>query len=99
MALYLVVHTPRPEQEEANHPPTRLEDLARDHGSTDADPRWIRTWSPDLHDGRIFSTWEAANAEEIMKVVEAYGFLNHMDAKPLRVQEWGPEDVLSATSD
>jgi hypothetical protein len=28
-----------------------------------------------------------------------YGFLDHMEAKPMRVQEWGPEDVLREYDD
>lgn len=96
MALYLVVHTPAEEDEGAARGPSRLLDLARKHGPDDARPRWIRTWSPDLHDERIFSLWEAQDAESILLVLTAFGFLDHMAAKPLRVQEWGPEDILRA---
>ena len=96
MAQYLVVHTPKTESDEdAIGPPTRLSELARVHGNEFSQPRWIRTWSPDLHDERIFSLWEAASAEEIRKVIDAFGFLDHMDAHPVNVREWGPADVLT----
>ncbi len=77
------------------HPPSRMVELAREHGCVEARTRWLRTWSPDLHDERIFSLWEAANAAEIRATMERYGFLNEMDAHPVAVQEWGPEDVLA----
>lgn len=98
MALYLVVHTPKEDDPDGTVPPTRLTDLARKHGRADAQPRWIRAWSPDLHDERIFSMWEAANAEEIMGAIQEFGFLDTMDAHPVNVREWGPEDVLTAES-
>ncbi len=93
MALYLVVHTPR--SDEIPLAATRLKDLATEHGGNDAKPRWVRTWSPDLHDERIFSMWEAANAEEILAVIARFSFLDHMDAHPVQVQEWGPVEVLA----
>ena len=96
MALYLVVHTPAGDDEGAARGPSRLLDLAREHGTEGAQPRWVRTWSPDLHDERIFSLWEALDAESILQILTAFGFLDHMAAKPLRVQEWGPEDILRA---
>ena len=95
MPLYLVVHTPRPEEESAVHPPSRMVELAREHGREDARPRWLRTWSPDLHDDRIFSLWEATSAADIRATMERFGFLSEMDAHPVAVQEWGPEDVLA----
>ena len=94
MPLYLVVHTPRPDQEETAHAPSKMVELARAHGNDDSRPRWIRTWSPDLHDDRIFSMWEATAAEDISATMERYGFLSEMDAHPVCVQEWGPSDVL-----
>ena len=96
MALYLVVHTPVDLDSAEIRPPTRMADLAREAGAEGASPRWLKTWSPDLHDDRIFSLWEAENAAEIGKVLDRYGFLNHMSAQPLRVREWGPDDVLAA---
>ncbi len=100
MAQYLVVHTPKTESDDnAVRPPTRLSELAREHGTETSLPRWIRTWSPDLHDERIFSLWEATSAEEIRKVIEAFGFLDDMDAHPVNVREWGPADVLTGEPD
>src|SRR5690349_5882446 len=95
MALYLVVHTPRPEEEETVHPPSRLVDLARVHGQKGVLPRWLKTWSPDLHDERIFSLWEAQAADDISAAMARFGFLSEMDAHPVHVAEWGPEDVLA----
>jgi len=95
MPIYLVVHTPRQGEEETVQAPSRMVELAREHGREDSRPRWIRTWSPDLHDDRLFSLWEATAAEDISATMERYGFLSDMDAHPVCVQEWGPEDVLS----
>jgi hypothetical protein len=95
MALYLVIHTPVEDGAERALAPSRLADLARDSGEG-ASPRWLKTWSPDLHDDRIFSLWEARDAREITAALEQYGFLNDRIAQPLRVHEWGPADVLSA---
>ncbi|MGI9253669.1 MAG: hypothetical protein ACR2J8_07975, partial [Thermomicrobiales bacterium] len=58
--------------------------------------KWLRTWSPDLHDDRIVSMWEAESAAHIEAALERYHFLDDMDATPIRVREWGPEDVLAA---
>ncbi len=99
MATYLVVHTPRQEDGDEVRPPSRLRDLAELHGGERAKPRWIRAWSPDLHDERIFSLWEAVNADEILKTIAAYGFLDTMDAHPVNVREWGPSDVLAVDSE
>jgi hypothetical protein len=96
VALYLVVHTPVDVDTTQVLPPTRMLDLAREAGAPGATPRWLRVWSPDLHDDRIFSLWEAEDAAEIGRVLDRYGFLNHMSAQPLRVREWGPEDVIAA---
>lgn len=62
-------------------------------------PRWIKTWTPDLNDDRLFSLWEALNAAEILEALEAFGFLDDMTAQALNVREWGPEDVLAAEGD
>lgn len=98
MALYLIVHNPDPALEDAARPPSRLAELARDAVDETASPRWLRAWSPDVLDDRIFSLWEAENAEEIRGAMERYGFLDHMRAEPFRVREWGPADVLAAES-
>lgn len=95
MALYLVVHSPREADDEHNvQPPTRLSDLATRSIDGTLQARWIKTWSPDLHDDRIFTLWDAPSATEIQQVLEEYGFLNDLDAKPMRVREWGPQDVV-----
>ena len=96
MAHYLVVHTPSEREVEPVRPPTRLRELAEASTTTGRSPRWLRAWSPDLHDDRIFSLWDAENAEEVLSALAEFGFLDDMDAIPLRVREWGPEDVLAA---
>lgn len=100
MATYLVVHTPKTTEEiDAEtevRPPSRLADLARNHGVDSSDPRWLKTWSPDLHDERLFSMWDATDAQQILVAIETYGFLDDMTPHPVRVQEWGPSDVLSS---
>lgn len=95
MATYLVIHTPKSEDAEDTKPPTRLTDLAWQHGHEQARPRWLRAWSPDLHDDRIFSLWEAASADDILKTIARFGFLDTMEAHPVNVREWGPADVLN----
>ena len=99
MSQYLVIHTPKAGEGEGILPPTELSALAAQHGNRDSRPRWIKTWSPDLHDDRIFSLWEAVNAEEILTTIHTFGFLDHMDARPINVREWGPADVLAAEAD
>jgi len=94
LALYLVVHTPGDSNDKTVHPPSNLRDLAREHGAIDSRPRWIKTWSPDLHDDRIFSLWDAQDAETILGAMHSFGYLDHMESKALRVQEWGPDDIL-----
>ncbi len=94
MALYLVVHTPIDSDEDTVRPPSRLADLAAEHGAINSRPRWIKTWSPDLHDDRIFSLWDAQDAEAILYAMSSFGYLDHMESQPLRVQEWGPGDIL-----
>lgn len=96
MALYLVIHEPRESDIEAPRSPTRLLDLARASLDVGASPRWLKTWSPDLHDDRIVSLWEAENAAEIKAALARYGFLDDMEVTPLRVREWGPADVVAA---
>ncbi len=96
MALYLVVHTPNQDDPAATAPPTRLVELARAAGGVETSARWISTLTPDLQDERIFTLWEADDPEKILSVMERYGFLNHMAAQPIRVQQWGPSEVLAA---
>jgi hypothetical protein len=96
LAHYLVVHTPSEREVELVRPPTRLRELAEASTTTGRSPRWLRAWSPDLHDDRIFSLWDAENADEVLSALAEFGFLDDMDAIPLRVREWGPEDVLAA---
>lgn len=95
MALYLVVHDPNPDENEQVRPPTRLRELAEATRGEHASPRWIKAWSPDLHDDRIFTMWEARSAEEITGALEEFGFLDDFTAKPFQVREWGPDDVLT----
>ncbi len=96
MALYLVVHSPVDRDDTAVLPPTRMLDLAREVGGEGASPRWLKVWSPDLHDDRIFSLWDADDAASISATLDRYGFLSHMDAQAIRVEEWGPADVIAA---
>jgi hypothetical protein len=96
MALYLIVHSPKPESEGIVLPPTRLEALAEVSLDENRSPRWLKTWSPDLHDDRIFTLWEAESADAVRGALEEFGFLCELAAAPLRVREWGPEDVLAA---
>lgn len=96
MALFLVVHTSKEEDDVGIRPPTRMLDLAREAGAQDASPRWMSTLTPDLHDDRIFTLWDAESGDEILTALERYEFLNHMSAQPLRVQQWGPAEVIAA---
>lgn len=97
MPLYLVVHTPKTDvDEETVFPPTNLVDLARDHAGDDARTRWLKTLSPDLHDERHFSMWDARSADDICEVMERYHFMSEMDHHPIAVQEWDPQTVLDA---
>lgn len=96
MATYLVIHNPDPDRENEAGKPSDMVGMARFATAARANPRWIKTWSPDLHDERIFTLWEAENAAEIQAVLDRFGFLHEMTALPIRVQEWGPVDVLAA---
>jgi hypothetical protein len=96
LARYLVVHTPIEHEPESAWPPTRLRELAEASTTHGRSPRWLKTWSPDLHDDRIFTLWDAENAEQVRSALAEFGFLDDMEATPLRVREWGPEDVLVA---
>lgn len=99
MASYLVIHAPVQEDDGAPRRPSDLLGLARAATAPRASPRWIKTWSPDLHDDRLFTLWEAENAAEIEAVLERFGFLNDMTATPIRVREWGPVDVLASEAE
>jgi hypothetical protein len=96
MALYLVVHTPRSEAESDVRRPTRLRELAEASACPEASPRWLKAWSPDLHDDRIFTLWDAKSGNEIRAALDEYGFLDDMDATAMQVKEWGPDEVRSA---
>jgi hypothetical protein len=93
---YLAIHTPTEADDATVRKPTDMVGLAREAGGETASPRWLRTWSPDLHDDRIFTLWDARDAAEITATLQRFGFLDHMEVQALRVQEWGPADVLTA---
>jgi hypothetical protein len=95
LAHYLVIHTPSELEVESVRPPTRLRELAEASITNGPSPRWLKTWSPDLHDDRIFTLWDAESADEVRSALAEFGFLDDKDATPLRVREWGPEDVLA----
>ena len=102
MTTYLVIHTPIESDESAESdvkPPTDLAGLAAAHGKDEANPRWIKAWSPDLSDDRIFSLWDAKNAGEIVLVLKRFGFLDQMDYAAIPVHEWGPDEILAAHSE
>jgi hypothetical protein len=96
LARYLVVHTPGETDDPSIRVPSDMLGLAREAGAEDASPRWLKTWSPDLHDDRIFTLWEADDAAAIQVALKKYGFLDHMDVLAVRVQEWGPADIIAA---
>ncbi len=96
MALYLVVHTPKLDDADTIRPASKLRELAKASQAPEVSPRWLKTWSPDLHDDRIFTLWEARSGVEVHAALAHFGFLDDMEAVPLRVREWGPSDVLSA---
>lgn len=96
MAHYLVIHTPIEEDAGRSQPPSRMADLARIHGPNGARPRWLKSWSPDLHDNRLFTYWESDTAADILATIAAFDFLSEMEAKAISVREWGPQDVLDA---
>jgi hypothetical protein len=92
----LVIHTPIESEELVARKPSDLAGLAQLALNERSSPRWLKTYSPDLHDDRLFTLWEAENAAEIAAVMEKFGFLDNMTATPLRVKEWGPADVLDS---
>jgi hypothetical protein len=96
MPLYLVEHIPYQDGvEETIAPPTDLEGLARYSLDATHGARWLTTFTPDLHDDRHFSIWEAPDAEEIRAVMTRFGFLSDGVVKAFSIRQWGPEDVLS----
>ena len=96
MPLYMAVHTPPADTEaEAAETPTDLHGLALEAGDVNASPRWIKAFSPDLHDDRLFTIWESDDAESIRTAMALYGFLQSMETKVFQVTEWGPDDVLT----
>ena len=100
MARYLVVHSPNESEDPALliQRPTDMLGLAQASAVEDARPRWIKTWSPDVHDDRIFTLWEAEDAAQIQATLLRYGFLDHLEVQAIHVTEWGPDDVLAAQS-
>lgn len=97
MPMYIVVHTPKQDiDEKIVFPPTKLNDLARDHSAEDSRTRWVKTLSPDLHDERHFSLWEAKCADDILEVMERYHFMSEMEHHPIAVSEWDPQTVIAA---
>ena len=96
MTLYFAVHVPKEAGEESPTMPTDLQGLATSHGVDGAIPRWLKAWSPDLHDDRLFTLWEADDAESIVDVLREYGFLDDMVTKAFQVTEWGPDAVLTS---
>jgi hypothetical protein len=96
LATYLVIHTPNADDELSIRQPSDMLGLAKTAGTDGASPRWLKTWSPDLHDDRMFSLWEAEDAAAIQLALTKFGFLDHMEVEALRVQEWGPAEILAA---
>ena len=96
MPLYMTVHTPPAEDDSQTvHAPTDLHGLALEAGDVNASPRWLKTYSPDLHDDRLFSLWESEEAESIRNAMKTFGFLQEMETVVFQVTEWGPDDVLT----
>jgi hypothetical protein len=98
MTTYLVIHTPIESKEHGVKPPTDMVGLSSAHGKEGATPRWLRAWSPDISDDRIFSLWDANNSGEIALVLERYGFLDQMSYEAIPVHEWGPGEILDAVA-
>lgn len=94
MALYLAVHTPIEADDESVQQPTDLHGLALKAGDKLASPRWLKAWSPDLHDDRIFTLWDSDDADSIVSTLKRFGFLDNMETKAFHVVEWGPDTVL-----
>lgn len=100
MPRYLVTHTPRVDGDpDEVHAPTRMVDLATQAGAEGADPRWLMTYDTDMSDERTFTLWDAEDPASILDALADYGFLSHMEAHPVRIESWGPADVLAAQDD
>lgn len=95
MALYLVEHIPHEGADDAIGRPTDLIGLARHAAAAQYGARWLSTFTPDLHDDRHFSLWEASSAAEIEAVMTRFGFLDDTDIKAFVVRQWGPDDVIA----
>ena len=91
MARYLAIHNPAPDPTDQPAPPADLPGLARATGAA----RWLRTYTPDLHDDRHVSLWEADTAEDVRAAMAEYHFFVEAVTTVFRVHEWGPEDVLA----
>jgi hypothetical protein len=99
VALYLVETVPDDHQDMADVPiqqPSDLTGLARHSIDATHGARWVTTFSPDLHDDRHFSLWEAADADDIRATMERFGFLHEGTVRIFLIRQWGPEDVLEA---
>ena len=95
MAIYLVEYIPYDADDDAISHPTDLVGLARHSLNATHGARWLTTFSPDLHDDRHFSLWEAPDADEIRTVMAKFGFLSDGVVKAFAVRQWGPDDVMS----
>jgi len=95
MPRYLAIHAPPVEPVEESGPPADLPGLSRLAGPT----RWLRTYTPDLHDDRHVSLWEAESADAIRTVMADFHFFVEMETAVFRVHEWGPDDVLAAQTE
>ena len=99
MALYFVETIPEDHEDIEKVPvqrPADLHGLAEHSVGASHGARWITTLSPDLHDDRHFSLWEAPDADEIRQVMDRFGFLHDGTVRIFLVRQWGPEDVLDA---
>ncbi len=92
MSRYLAIHSPRGDAADAPARPADLLGLANAAGAT----RWLSTYTPDLHDDRHLSLWEAESAEDVRATMEAFHFFVEAETTVFRVHEWGPDDVLAA---
>jgi hypothetical protein len=101
VVLYLVETIP-PDSDDGEGsiaPPSDLVGLARHAQEATHGARWLTTFTPDLHDDRHFSLWESPDADEIRSVMERFGFLTDGAVLIVAVRQWGPDDVLAASSD
>ena len=75
--------------------PADLLGLARSSGAA----RWVRTFTPDLHDDRHVSLWDSETAEDVRAAMEEFHFFVEAETAVFRVREWGPDDVRAAHPD